>query len=50
MQVRCREILRHAATHRQLARDLDRLRHTLLNNGDVTSADYHAGNTFSMTQ
>jgi chromosomal replication initiation ATPase DnaA len=30
--MRCRAILRHAAQDRQLAKDLDRLRHTLQNN------------------
>jgi hypothetical protein len=30
--MRCHEILRHAAKDRQLAKDLDRLRHTLQNN------------------
>jgi chromosomal replication initiation ATPase DnaA len=30
--MRCRAILRHAAKDRQLAQDLDRLRHTLQNN------------------
>jgi chromosomal replication initiation ATPase DnaA len=30
--MRCREILRHAAKDRQLAKDLDRLRRTLQNN------------------
>jgi hypothetical protein len=30
--MRCREILRHAAKDRELAKDLDRLRRTLYNN------------------